>query len=260
MKSLFVFSTVVVWVLVGCHSLTAQLRFIPSGSLSPQAKTQDELDEYGLVFESRSPNETLRLANQFYKNYPASEFRLYAIIQEMYAYESMNNYEGTVATGRAGLKISPRNIDVLTTLANALADHLPPNRQLRERLLEEAEADASEAQREIEKLVRPFSVPRSQFGKEKREAQAAIASVFGLIALQHDNFATAISKYETAASLTSEPRGGDYYRLGVAYVMNGQYEKGLQRLEQAVTLGPPLITTLAQQQITELRKVHRLPD
>lgn len=261
MKRVSVFFPITVaWALWASHSATAQLAVIPSGTPGPQAKTQDELDDYGLVFESGSPNETIRLANQFLKNYPASEFKLYAIIQEMHACESLDDYEGTVAAGRAGLKISPRNIDVLTTLANALADHLPGSSQLRETLLTEAETDAREAQTEIEKLARPFSVTRSQFAKEKREALAAVASVFGLIALQHSDFATAISQYETSVSLSPEPSGSDFYRLGIAYIKIGQYQKGVEGLERAVNLGPPLITTLARQQIADLRKAHRLPD
>jgi tetratricopeptide (TPR) repeat protein len=245
-------------VLTTCHSVRAQLSFIPPGSLSPQAKTADELDEYGLVFESANPQKTMRLGRQFLKNYPDSEFRVYTIILEMHAYELMNDYNGVLTTGQECLKISPQNIDVLTTLANALANNPSSDAQSKEKALKEAEADAREAQGQLERLVRPFSVPRSQFGSGKRKTQAEIAAVLGLIALQRSDFGGAISEYEHATALAPQPRGVDFYRLGIAYLMTGQHEKGIQRLERAMSLGPPLISALAQHQIDGSQKTYHL--
>lgn len=238
-----------------CSSVSAQLSFVPPGTLSPQAKTADELDQYGLVFESVSPKETVRLGDEFLKNYPDSEFRVYVMILEMHAYELMNDYKGVIACGQEGLKISPQNIDLLTTMANALADNPSPDSKLKEKELEEAEADARDARGQLERLVRAFSVSRSQFGSEKRGAEADIASVLGLIALQRGDFTDAISEYERAMTLAPQARGVDFYRLGVAYLKSGQQEKGIQRLERAVSLGPPLITTLAQHQVDESNKM-----
>lgn len=243
--------------LIHCTELKAQVTFFPSGSTSPQAKSKDELDAYGLIFESQNPEEATALATNFLENYPDSEFRVYVLVQQMHAYEATDNYEGVLAAGKKALLVSPRNIDVLTTLATAIANRIPPAGAQRETLLAEAESYATQARSQLENLVRSRSVPRQEFSRYKRQAEALNAAAFGLIALERGNLRRAIDEYETAVTLNPEPRGVDYYRLGIAYQLDHQDEKARLRLNQAAKLGPALITKLAQKQILDLQSPQR---
>ncbi len=229
---------------------------LPRGPATPQAKSEDELDAYGLILDSTSRKQTIKRAQQFMVHYPKSEFCGYALIQEMYAYWSLNEFGKLLIVGRAALRHSPNNINVLTTLADAIADNLPASGSKRKVLLAEAEDDATEACRQLNMLKRPFDVPRLQFGTDKQQTRATIAATLGLIALDRGSIPRAITEYKVAISLSPKPRGVDYYRLGGAYLLNGQVERALEMLKKAASLGPHLITALAQEQILKVQKVQ----
>jgi tetratricopeptide (TPR) repeat protein len=233
-----------------CGTARAQLTFFPSDSNIPEAQSKEELDAYGLVYESKDPTGTIALGEKFLKDFPNSGFRPYVLVHEMYAYETLDNREALIQTGKKALVLYPRCHDVLLMLANATASRLPPDGPGREKMLIEAKSYAVQDRGQLETLVRSAAVPRKEFREYKRQAMAANAGVFGLIALQGGDLDTAIAEYEKATAFS--PRGVDYYRLGTAYQMRGQNEKAIRSLQQAVALGPDLISSLAQKRLRDL--------
>jgi tetratricopeptide (TPR) repeat protein len=241
-----VFATLFVFV-----TARAQLTFFPSDANIPQARSKDELDAYGLVYESKDPTQTIALGERFLKAFRDSQFRSYVLVHEMYAYEAMDNYEALVATGRQAIVVYPKSHDVLLMLANSIASRLPPEGPERQRLLVEAENFALQDRELLDRLVRSPAVTRQDFHHYRQQAKAANAAVFGLIDLQRGQMDKAIVEYEKATVFS--PRGVDYYRLGIAYQMCGQNDKAIQRLERAAELGPPMISSLAQRRIRDLQ-------
>jgi len=234
-----------------CVTAQAQLTFFPSDASIPQAGSKDELDAYGLIYESKDPKQTIALGERFLKAFPDSQFRPYVLVHEMYAYEAMDNYEALVATGRQAIVVYPRSHDVLLMLANSLASRLPPEGPERGRLLIEAENIALRDREQLDRLVRSPAVTRQDFHHYRQQAKGANAALFGLISLQRGEIDKAIVEYEKATVLN--PRGVDYYRLGVAYQMCGQNDKAIQRLKRAAELGPAMISSLAQRRIRDLQ-------
>lgn len=234
-----------------CATARAQLTFFPSDSSIPEAQSKDELDAYGLVYESKDPSGTIALGEKFLKDFPNSGFRAYVLVHEMYAYEALDNPEALIETGKKALALYPRCHDVLLMLANALASRLPPEDPGREKMLIEAKGYAVQDRGQLETLVRSAAVPRTEFREYKRQAMAANAGVFGLIALQAGDLDTAIAEYEKATAFS--PQGVDFYRLGTAYQLRGQNEKAIRSLEQAVALGPALISSRAQKRLRDLQ-------
>ena len=234
-----------------CGTARAQLTFFPSDSNIPEAQSKDELDAYGLVYESKDPKGTIALGEKFLKDFPNSGFRAYVLVHEMYAYEALDNREALIEAGKKALVLYPRCHDVLLMLANAIAAHLPPEGPDRKKLLVEAKSYAVQDRGQLETLVRSAAVPRTQFREYRRQAMAANAGVLGLIALQEGDTDTAVAEYEKATAFS--PRGVDYYRLGTAYQMRGQNEKAIRSLQQAVALGPDLISSLAQKRLRDLQ-------
>ncbi len=234
-----------------CATARGQLTFFPSDSSIPEAQSKDELDAYGLVYESKDPRGTITLGEKFLKAFPNSGFRGYVLVHEMYAYETLDNPEAIIETGKKALVLYPRCHDVLLMLANAMASRLPPEGPDRQKMLSEAKSYAVQDRAQLETLVRSAAVPRMQFREYKRQAMAANAGVLGLIALQGGDIDTAIAEYEKATAFS--PRGVDYYRLGTAYQLHGQKEKAIANLQRAVELGPPLISSLAQKRLHDLQ-------
>lgn len=242
---------VVLSLLLLCGTARAQFTFFPSDSNIPEAQSKDELDAYGLVYESKDPNGTIALGEKFLKDFPNSGFRAYVLVHEMYAYESLDNPAALIETGKKALVLYPRCHDVLLMLANAMASRLPPEGPGRKTMLTEAKSYAAQDRGQLETLVRSAAVPPTQFREYRRQALAANAGVLGLIAMQEGDVDTAIAEYEKATAFS--PRGVDYYRLGTAYQMRGQNEKAIRSLQQAVALGPDLISSLAQKRLRDLQ-------
>jgi len=238
-------------VLLLCATARAQLTFFPSDSSIPEAQSKDELDAYGLVYESKDPKGTISLGEKFLKDFPNSGFRAYVLVHEMYAYETLDNPETLIETGKKALVLYPRCHDVLLMLANAIASRLPPAGPDRQKMLSEAKSYAVQDRAQLETLVRSAAVPRTEFREYKRQAMAANAGVLGLIALQEGDIDTAVAEYEKATEFS--PRGVDYYRLGTAYQLRGQNEKAIRSLQKAVELGPTLISSLARKRIHDLQ-------
>jgi tetratricopeptide (TPR) repeat protein len=236
--------------LLFCATARAQLTFFPSDSNIPQAQSAGELDAYGLVYESKDPGRTIVLGEKFLKDFPNSPFRAYVLVHEMYAYESQDNYEALIVTGKKALVLYPRCHDVLLMLANSIASRLPSEGSVRTKKIIEAKTYAVQDREQLETLVRSPGVPRVEFRQYMRQAIAANAGVFGLIALQGGEIDTAIVEYEKATAFS--PRGVDYYRLGTAYQLHGQKEKAIGSLKHAAELGPSLISSLAEKRIRDL--------
>lgn len=233
-----------------CATARGQLTFFPSDSSIPQAQSEDELDAYGLVYESKDPGRTIVLGEEFLKDFPNSPFRAYVLVHEMYAYEAQDNYEALIETGKKALVLYPRCHDVLLMLANAIASRLPPEGSVREKMIIEAKTYAVQDREQLQTLVRSSAVPRTEFRQHMRQAIAANAGVLGLIALQGGEIDTAIAEYEKATAFS--PRGVDYYRLGTAFQLRGQNEEAIGSLKRAAELGPTLITSLAEKRIHDL--------
>jgi tetratricopeptide (TPR) repeat protein len=241
--------------LILCGSVAhAQLTAFPATPGTPQALSRDELDAYGLVFEAAKPEETIALAEQFLNAYPGSQFRTAALLYRMHAYEALDDFDGVGRSAQEVLRSSPNDIDALSTIASAIANRVPQMGPEREKRLAEAEQYARRSHESLQKLHQNRSVPRKQFHDYKGQAEALNAAVFGLIALHRQDFAKAIQEFEVATTLNSQPRGVDFYRLGVAYRLSKQEEKALQNLEKASRQGPALVRALAETQIRAIKE------
>lgn len=229
--------------------LDPEISFFPAMSALPQAESAAEIDAYGFIAESRVPKATITLGDKFLQSYPNSAFRSLVFLYQMHAYQALDNYEGLIEAGEEVLRLSKENIDALVTLADALASKAPPVGPQREEMLKKAENYATLARQQLRNAKRDAQVPRPQFGEYKRRVFALNAATFGLIALERRDLEKAIEEYETAVSQNPDPRGVDYLRLGIAFDLNHQPDQALRALRQAASLGPQIVTKLAEKEI-----------
>src|SRR5258708_16441386 len=87
----------------------------------PQAKTQQEVNDYNAAYASAGGAALEAAANAFAAKYPESELRSYLYSRAMHGYQNENNPGKILATGEKILALDPDNSVALALTATVLA-------------------------------------------------------------------------------------------------------------------------------------------
>jgi tetratricopeptide (TPR) repeat protein len=237
--------------LAGASGLAAQMGALSSRSQAPQARSQQELDLYLKIVTDESPQAVLVDACAFAMQYPASELIGTAYQYQVHAYEQLGDFAAMLAAGRLALKAQPDNLNTLLVLAPAIANRMFQDFTGAE-LPGLAEEYAHRALEAVDKTHPPRQTPLEQWTAEKRNMQADVHEVLGLVALRRNQPEVAVNEMQAAVSLASDPPGSRYLRLGLAYAAANQPDEARKSLERAAQAGPEATTRLAQEQLQKL--------
>ena len=238
-----------VWPLAGWFVAVAAVVYAqgppaPSSGLSPQARTQQEFDDWVDLVESSDPRAIVRLANEFLARYPQSGFIARVYQAQMLAYEQLDNYEGAVDAGRKAVRLSPENLHILATLANLLPLGVTFGRTDDPRL-DEAERYA---RRLLTRLPEPpGTLSNGEWKRTRLRLEVSAHSALGLVFLARSQPQPAILELEWVTNRSPEADGLQYLRLGSAYTMARDFCAALQAFERAVNLGPEPVMQRAKQ-------------
>lgn len=233
--------------------LEAQFGPLSSRTQTPQAKSQQELDQYLKIITDDAPQRVLTDVNAFANQFPNSELLGSAYQYEMDAYEQIGNFPAMLASGQRALKAQPDNLHTLLTLAPALANLMfqdPSDTQLP--IL--AEEYAHRALDGIEKIKLPRQMPLEQWLVQKKEMQSSAHQVLGLVALKRRQPSAAISELQLAIQFATAPDGAQYLRLGLAFAAAGDRRNAEESFRRAAQLGPDSVRQLAAAEIGNLPK------
>jgi|GEM_PF-2307613 tetratricopeptide (TPR) repeat protein len=140
---------------------------------APQAKSEEELDQYLKIMTDSDPQVTVADVQQFATLYPNSELLGLAFQYQMMAYRQLHDLNHVVEAGRKALKLQPNNVNTLLTLASAIAEGIgtkPATNVLRQ----QAEQCAYKALRELDQMRVPREIPLERW-KEMRAAMESQA-------------------------------------------------------------------------------------
>jgi tetratricopeptide (TPR) repeat protein len=233
--------------------LAAQFGPLPSRAQAPQAKTQQELDQYLKIITDASPQALITDVNTFATQFPASELLGTAYQYQMHAYEQLGDFPRMLSSGQQALKSQPDNLNTLMALAPALANRIfqdPPDAQLTAL----AEDYAHRALEGIEKTKPPRQTPLEQWTAQKQRMQSDAHEVLGLVALKRGQPVIAISELQLSIQLSPPPDGSRYLRLALAFAAAGETGKAEENLRCAAELGPDAVRQLAMAEIKKLPK------
>ena len=231
----------------------AQITFVPFGEATPQAKSRDELDAFGQIYEGTNPESVIRLARKFIEQYPQSEFIEYVSVPLMDAYEQIGEPEKSKETALAILRLNPENIDALLALASYRLKQPPGGGVQNERLLPAREY-AQHALEKIRRFRAPVSADRTTWVQTKKALLAKSHMLLGIAAVQQKKFDEAIDNLVMATEF--DPQGDYVYRLALVYEATGRRQEALTAAIRARDLGPEQVSSLAARKIAALRKLQ----
>ena len=205
------------------------------------------------------PDRRLRLVEEFERKFPASPLLSYVYTQAAKGWQQKGDLNKVVEYGEKSLKLDPDNTFALVAMALALTQPKMLKGgwdEVRERL-SEAETDANRAVTLLEKLKKGPSESNDQFRQRKGSLTADVHFALGAVQMQHEDFAKAVSEYQTAISSTTRPTAQYYFRLGEAYASEGRIAQALEVLHKASELGRGTpMEKYADDFIAELQRKH----
>ncbi len=232
----------------------SQFDQLASSKQVPQAQSQQELDEYIEVVYAGTPKEEIQLIEAFINHYPESSFQGIVYQRLMRAYQDLGNYQGLVESGESALRFQPDNLNTLLTLADAIPNGVSGNGAADRLRLAQAEQYAHRVFEGIERIQLPRSVSPERWQTLRRQMEASAHEALGHIASKRGDLQQAVAEFEKAVSQNPTPRGSQFYRLGVAYMLVGKDEAARTALRRAAELGPEEIRHLATPVLEKMKE------
>jgi tetratricopeptide (TPR) repeat protein len=219
---------------------------------APQAHSQAEFDAYLEVITASNLREAVREADKFAATFPKSELLGLAFEHQMLAYQRLNDFEGLLRAGEKSLRLEPKNVNTLLTLASAIPN-AAGERPDGSALLGKAQSYASLALQELGTMHIPRQISMGQWKIMQGEMEAQAHEALGHIAVKQGNLELAITEFERAAFENPVAKGSQFLRLGIAYDMAGRTSRAEGALRRALDLGPDQVRERA---LAELRKLR----
>ena len=238
---------------LGGHCLPAIAQFGPLLDLegAPQARTQEEFDQYLAILAADDDRRRVAEAIDFLAAYPESALEGLASVYQMEAYRELDDFQGVLRSGERVLELLPENLRALLTLAAAIPNSVGDAAEERV-LLDRAESYAARALAVMDSK----EIPRSIRLKDWKLFRAGMASeaheALGHVAAKRGQIERAVAAFERAVDLNPAPEGRQLYRLGAAFAAAGRPSEARSALRRAVALGPELVRRRAEAELKRL--------
>ncbi len=203
----------------------------------PRAKTQGELDAYQKFMREQSPDEQVKLIEDFLLNFPNTELKEYAYQAATQAYQSKNDFEKVLTYGELTLTENEYNLVALLVLSSAIPERTGKTDLDKESKLAQAEQYAQRGLEVLAKLPMPPNLTEEQWAQVRKDAESTPHAALGMIYLIREDFSKAESEFKMASEMASKPDPVTFYRLGLSYSFEKKYEPALDALGKAAGAG-----------------------
>jgi tetratricopeptide (TPR) repeat protein len=232
-------------------SLVAQSDVFIDPGKTAQSKSEEEFDKYLDIVTASDPQQIIDTVNAFVSQFPQSELLPAAYRYQMHAFEHLNDFSGMLTAGRKALAGNPDNVNILLSLAAAMASRAP-GRADQDALLSQAENDARHALEEIDKTRISRKISAQEWTFQKHQMQSEAHGIFGVVALQRKQAETAVHEFMAAIDLAPQPQGIQFLRLGLAYSSAGDNKDAQENFRHAADLGPEPVRKSASAELKKL--------
>ena len=262
MKAVFILATFLTagMVVVAQQTATAPAaQTQPAGKRPPQAKTQQEYNDYNADYALNGGAASEKAANDFAQKYPQSELRAYLYSKAMHDYQNENNPGKMLAMGEKVLALDPENSIALVLTATVLADNLSEGDQDRADKISEIKKNTTRALQTVDSgFVPPANATAEQIAAYKSTLQSMAHSALGIMELKTGDDPGAEKDLRSAAELNkTQPDPYIWYHLALAQDHQGKYAEALGSVNQALqyTASNPELGRLAQGERDRLTKL-----
>lgn len=220
--------------------LFGQVIVQPAGKSVPQAKTREELDTFGMILDSGSPQAILAAAKRFRSLFPESEFYEYACVAQMQAAMDLLDMRLAEQTASVILNLNPNNPEALLTLAEVdvagFATGADEDALLAGRTVEHAKASLDR----LRALSLPPLSDSHTWLRTKRAMLARAHLVLAQVAVRQGQWKTAENELQAAIDLV--PSSKAYLLLSRVYGQTNRREQALAATKKADSLAPAVLT------------------
>jgi len=231
----------------------------PAGKRPPQAKTQQEYNDYNTAYALNGGAASEKAANDFAQKYPQSELRAYLYSKAMHDYQNENNPGKMLAMGEKVLALDQDNSIALVLTATVLADSLSEGDQDRADKISEIKKNTTRALQTVDSgFVAPANATAEQIAVYKSTLQSMAHSALGIMELKTGDDPGAEKDLRSAAELNkTQPDPYIWYHLALAQDHQGKYAEALGSVNQALqyTASNPELGRLAQGERERLTKL-----
>lgn len=240
-------SAIVIFLLVLTGSVWAQQSQQPQQQQKPQQgqqaqqpgpKTVEERDAFMALRNELDPAKQIELGDQFMKKYPDSTLRSFVYEMLCNAYRQQNNFDKTVEYGEKAIAENPNSLLALVIVAAAVPERVGDNELDREQKLTKSEQYAKHALQLISALSKPPTMSEQEWDIQRKTFESSPHASLGLVYLKRKMFKQAAAELKQATELNvAQPSSVDYFRLGVAYELDKNYDGAVPAFQRAIELG-----------------------
>jgi len=229
----------------------------PSNERRPQARSEQERDDFNAAYALTGAGAAERAADGFAGRYPASELRRYLYSSAMLQYQRENNPAKMLAMGERVLELDPDNPLALVLSATALADSLTDRDRDREKKIMAIKRNAA---RGIQATEAGYPGNSGTAPLYKTTLQSMAYSALGIMKLKTGDDAGAEKELKTAADLAkARPDAYIWYHLALAQDHRKKYTAALGSIQQALQLASsdPELQQLAEVEFDRLARLAK---
>ncbi len=207
-----------------------------AGKRPPQAKTQQEYNDYNTAYAITGGAAMEKAANDFAVKYPDSELRSYLYSKAMHDYQNENNPGKMLAMGEKVLALDPDNPIALVLTSTVMADSLSDADQDREQKIAEIKTNANRALQTVDtSFTPPAGSTPEQIAAFRSTLQSMAHSALGIMELKNNDDVGAERDLKTAADLNkTQPDPYIWYHLALAQDHQKKYSEALASVDQAL--------------------------
>lgn len=251
---------------------TVRLRMAKRTSGPGRAGTQEvpieQVKAFDAIKSELDAGKTIALAEGYAKKYPNSPLLSNVYYLAAYGYQQKGNVEKAVEYTGKGLKLKPDNLACLIARVEMLPQpaYLKNHNADRDKILKEAESDASRALQLISQLPKRPNEADADYQKRRENIASEVHRYLGIAHIerasilpagvqQKDELAKGELELKAAVTTTDRPDPRGYLLLGRAYAVDGKWDDAIQALTKASELGRgTTIKASADRLVAELKE------
>jgi tetratricopeptide (TPR) repeat protein len=207
----------------------------PAATPAPPKVSKEELTAYNkFVNDSKTQDARQKITEgeAFLAKYPNSIYAGAVYGQLSLNYMSVNDPDKMIAAGEKALASDPNNVDVLPTMAFAMARRNGGTAQQ----LEQAVNYAKRTINLLATMPKPAEISDADFAKIKNEKLAECHSAIGTAYFKTGHPDEAVAELNQAVKLDPEPDPVNYYILGVANDRTSHFTDAVASFDKCASL------------------------